>query len=214
MTPVPVAAATFVSRHATHLAAVAIPVAMIVVALVADSIHSRRKRRRAEGRDAAAKPRLHGQASVALRVAAAASIGAAVVHLRVLPDHAAESAWYGAFFAAAALGQIGGAALLVRDVSRRLVALFAAGNAAVIALWLFTRLVAIPLGPASGSTESFGALDVLASTLEAVVAVACACALWPRRAGIRATPARHWDAVTIPVITVATIAFCVTARVG
>jgi hypothetical protein len=205
------AAGSFTSRHATHLAAVAIPVAMIVFGVVADSVHTRRKRR-ANG-DVRPAVRLRGRTSVALRVAAAASIGAAVVHLRVLPDHAAESAWSGAFFAGAALVQISGAALLVRDVSRRFVLLFATGNGAVIGLWLFTRLVSIPLGPSAGSAESFGGLDILASTLEAVVVAACAGALWPRRVA-STVRARRWDAVTIPVITVATVALCATVRVG
>lgn len=204
---------SFASRHGTHVAAVAIPVAMVVLALTADSIKTRRNRRRAStGTTRAAK--LAGRASVALRVAAAASAGAAVVHLRVLPDHAAESAWYGAFFASAAVAQVGGAALLVRAaVSRAFVTMCALGNAAVIGLWLVTRLVTIPLGPDPGSTESFGALDVLASTLETAVVLACAAALWPRRS---AAPlrTRRWDAITIPVITVATVALCATARVG
>lgn len=213
MTSVMAASGSFASRHATHLAAVAIPVAMIVIGLVADSMRTRRSRRRASG-NVRPKRALPGRTSVALRVAAAASVGAAVVHLRVLPDHAAESAWYGAFFATTALAQLGGAALLIRTaVSRRFVALCAAGNAAVVGLWLFTRLGSVPLGPAAGSAESFGALDVLASTLEGVVFGACLRALWPARTGgdLRT---RRWDAVTIPVITVATVALCATARVG
>lgn len=181
-----IAAGSFVSRHATHVAAVAIPVAMIAVGLVADSVHGRRKRRRADGVPRSSV-RIHGRTSVALWVAAAASVGAAAVHLRVLPAHAAESAWYGAFFAGAALAQIVAAAFLVREVSRRLVALVGAGNAAVIGLWLFTRLVSVPIGPAAGSSESFGALDILASSLEVVLVVACAYALLPRRADHGAT---------------------------
>ena len=181
VTTVIAASGSFATRHGTHLVAVAIPVVMIVIGLVADSVNTRRKLRLANGttRTTAALP---GRASVALRVAAAASIGAAAVHLRVLPEHVAESAWYGVFFAAAALAQIGGAALLLRTaVSRRFVALCATGNAAVIALWLFTRVAGVPLGPDAGTTESFGALDVLASTFEAVLVIACAHAMRPRR---------------------------------
>lgn len=181
VTPVFAAAGSFTSQHSTHLVAVAIPVAMVVVGLVADSVHGRRKRRRENG-EARPVRQFAAHASIALRVAALASAGAAVVHLRVLPEHAAESAWYGAFFAAAALAQFGGSALLLRRaVSRRFVGLCAAGNVAVIALWLFTRLVAVPLGPSSGSAETFGALDVLASSFEAIVAAGCVAALWPRR---------------------------------
>jgi len=176
VTSVVVASGSFAARHATHLAAVTIPVAMVVVALAVDSVKSRRKRR------GTTPVKLPGRASIALRVAAVASVGAAVVHLRVLPEHAEESAWYGAFFAAAALAQIGGAALLLRTaVTRRFVALLVMGNAAVVGLWLFTRLVGVPLGPDAGSTESFGALDVIASMFEGVVVAACAGALRPRR---------------------------------
>lgn len=181
-----VAAGSFASRHATHVAAVAIPVAMIVVGLVADSLHGRRKRRRAEG-VLRSSVRIHGRTSVPMWVAAAASVGAAAVHLRVLPEHAAESAWFGAFFAGTALAQIAVAALLVRDVSRSVVTLVCVGNAAVIGLWLFTRLVSVPIGPAAGTSESFGALDILASSLEGLLVVACACALLPHRADRGAT---------------------------
>jgi len=181
------AAGSLASRHGTHLLAVAIPVAMVAIGLVADSVHTHRKRRRDAG-EVRRSVRLDGRASSALRIAALASVGAAAVHLRVLPEHAAESAWYGAFFAAAALGQLGVTALLVRRaVSRRFVALCAMGNVAVIALWLFTRLVAVPLGPSSGSREAFGALDIVASALEAVVAAGCLRALAPRRARERSS---------------------------
>jgi len=205
------ASGSFASRHGPHIAAVAIPVAMVAIGLIADSVRTRRRQRREFPNAPRGRP---GRTSVALRVAAAASIAAAAVHLRVLPDHAAESAWYGAFFAVAAAAQIGAAALLVRAaVSRQFVALCAAGNAAVVGLWLFTRVGSVPLGPDAGTVESFGALDLLASTLEAVVVGACVRALWP--AGMAGdVRGRRWDAITIPVITVATVAVCATARVG
>jgi hypothetical protein len=153
---------------------------MSAVGLTWDSIRIRRRRRRLTG----PPPRL--QMSAALWVAAAASAGAAGIHLRVLPEHAAESAWYGAFFAGAAAAQLAGAAVLVARRSRALVMCVAAGNAAIVALWLVTRLVTIPLGPSAGTVESFGVLDVTAGVLESVIVVAALVAVLRRRSSAAA----------------------------
>ena len=104
---------------------------------------------------------------------AAASAIAAVVHVWVAPEHFAESALYGTFFVATAIaGFLYAAWVLVRP-SRALLLTGAVGNAAIVALWLVTRLVAVPLGPGAGETEPFGALDVLASGAEMVAFLLC-----------------------------------------
>jgi hypothetical protein len=98
-----------------------------------------------------------------------AGAGAAAVHYVVMPTHFAESTLYGAFFLLAATTQLGYSSLLVFRPSRALVAVGMLGNAAMVALWLTTRLVAIPLGPAAGSREGFGGLDILASCFEVAI---------------------------------------------
>ena len=156
-------ASTLLSQHAAHVLAVAIPLVMLAIGLLWDGL-----RRRVVGR---ARVRL--PASPALQLAAAASAVAGVVHAAVLPEHAAESPLYGGFFAAAAFAQFGGAWLLLTRPSRVLVTFVAAGNAAIVVLWLVTRLVEVPLGPAAGTVEPFGSLDITAGLLESLVVVAC-----------------------------------------
>jgi hypothetical protein len=108
---------------------------------------------------------------------AAASVVAAAVHAIVSPEHFAESALYGWFFVATAVAGFGYAAWIVLRPSRWLLLAGIAGNAAIVGLWLFTRLVAVPLGPGAGETEPFGVLDVIASTAELVALAAAAVAM-------------------------------------
>jgi hypothetical protein len=107
-----------------------------------------------------------------LTIAALSCAAAAGVHYVVMPNHFNESALYGAFFLVTATLQVGYSVLLMAKPSRSLLAIGLAANAAIVVLWLMTRLVAIPLGPAAGSRESFGGLDLLASGFEAVFLLA------------------------------------------
>jgi len=109
---------------------------------------------------------------------------AAGIHGAVCPEHFGESALYGSFFLGVAAGQLAFAALVLTRPSRRLLALGLGGNAAVVLLWLLTRTVAIPLGPAAGTTEEIGALDLVASVAEASIVVLC----W---LGLRMQPVRY-----------------------
>lgn len=119
-----------------------------------------------------------------LPLVALSSIAAAGVHYVVMPDHFEESALYGTFFLVAATSQLVYAVYLLVRPSRALLAAGAIGNLAIVALWLMTRLVGIPLGPAAGSTESFGGLDILAAIFELTTAVAALALIrkprWPR----------------------------------
>ncbi|HVA60128.1 MAG TPA: hypothetical protein VNG13_06280 [Mycobacteriales bacterium] len=110
--------------------------------------------------------------AILLTLMAVASAAAAGVHYVVMPAHFREATLYGVFFALAATVQLGYAGLLITRASRPLIVVGVAGNLTIVLLWLLTRTVAIPLGPAAGSTEGFGGLDILASTFEAVAAAA------------------------------------------
>ena len=124
-----------------------------------------------------------------LVVLAEASAVAAVVHVWVAPEHFAESALYGTFFVATGVAGIGFAMLVLARPSRGVLLAGAAGNAALVGLWLVTRLIAVPLGRGAGETEPFGALDVLASSAELIAVVAAALALG--RAAAAGLPARR-----------------------
>jgi acetyl esterase/lipase len=114
-----------------------------------------------------------------LLVAAACSLGGAVVYLAVLPALLQASLAYGLLFAAAGLAQVGlAAALLARPTRRRLVGA-AAVSSAVVAGWVLARTVELPgpnpwlpLDTAAGFTDAIcAALETLATLLLVVAAV-------------------------------------------
>lgn len=111
-----------------------------------------------------------------------ATAGAAAVHASIISEHFGEGVIYGLFFTGLATGQLALAGWIGWRKDLRVVAFLAAGNATTVALWLLTRLVGIPGGPESGRTEAFGALDVVASSLE-LAAVVAAVYLLRRAAG-------------------------------
>jgi hypothetical protein len=83
--------------------------------------------------------------------------------------------------------------LLLARPSRVLLAAGALGNAAIVVLWLVTRTIGIPLGPAAGSVESVGGLDILASGFEIVGLVAAALVLFGRVPLVRTIRPSSWS---------------------
>ena len=165
-----VAAAGASGGHAIHLLVLGVPSAAVFMWLAAASVRRRLKRLRPV-------PALHARA-------AAASLAAAAVHGLVCPEHFREAFVYGLFFLTAAVAQLAWAVLVVVRPGRALLLCGALGNLAMIGLWAFTRVVAVPVGPGSGSTEAVGLPDLLATALELAVVVA-ALAAWRRLAVAR-----------------------------
>jgi hypothetical protein len=109
--------------------------------------------------------------------AAGASVASGAVHLAVIREHFAEAALYGWFFLVLTLLQAGWAVAVVVRPSRIVLTAGAVASLGVVMLWLATRTVGIPLGPAAGETEAFGGLDIAASALELAVALCAATVL-------------------------------------
>lgn len=115
------------------------------------------------------------------RLAGAVSFLAGILHAAAGPSHYAEWWAYGLFFYGAAAAQmvfgiiLGTQGVEARGgwdaVRRRFYVLGIAGNLAIMALWLVTRLVAIPFGPEAGERESIGLLDGISKTVETVLVV-------------------------------------------
>lgn len=110
---------------------------------------------------------------LALGAGVIATAAAGVIHAGVTKRHFDEYWLYGVFFAASALAQLTWAGIALRHPSRLLVELAAAGNAAVIGLWIVTRTVGVPLGPGAGEVEGAGAPDVAATLYQAAAVIAC-----------------------------------------
>lgn len=100
--------------------------------------------------------------------AAACWAGAALVHAAVAPEHFREGTLLGWFFAMLAAGQLFYAWRLLRGPSPLLLAAGPAAAGSLVALWAYSRLVAIPFG--LGAREPVGWADLLAGALELVAA--------------------------------------------
>jgi hypothetical protein len=113
-----------------------------------------------------------------LYAAAALSLLAALIHLWVTPEHFEEWWGYGAFFLMAALAQVLYAPLVLVWPTRVVLLGGIGGNLAIVALYLLTRTVGIPLfGPGAGEVEGVGFVDLCATASEVGIAVALGAAL-------------------------------------
>lgn len=104
-----------------------------------------------------------------------ASVGAAVVHLAVLPTHLREWWLAGVFFGAIAAFQLGWPILVALRPTRGLLVLGLLANTSSIALWTVSRTVGVPAGPHAGIAEPITRVGVLTVVLEVIV---CVTALW------------------------------------
>ena len=129
----------------------------------------------------AAYPLRYTRNDVSLLLLVLGTLVAAVVHAWVAPEHFRESPLYGGFFLATTAAGVGYAVWVLSRPARWLYAAAVAANVAIVALWLTTRLIEVPVGPGAGETEPFGRLDIIASTAE-VLCVVTAIALL-RRSG-------------------------------
>jgi hypothetical protein len=110
-------------------------------------------------------------ASVAAVDLALLSGGAAIIHFTVIGQHLHEFWLLGAFFAAAALAQLAWALLAMVWPSQRVWVAGAVGNALVIAAWIFSRTVGLPLGAEAGQAEPVGFADTLSTAYELLLVV-------------------------------------------
>jgi hypothetical protein len=123
-----------------------------------------------------------------LYTVATLSLLAALIHLWVMPEHFEEWWGYGMFFLVAAIAQVVYVPLLLRWPNQSVFLLGIAGNSAIVLLYLFTRVVGIPLlGPEAGEVEGVGIIDVCATSSEAAIVVALGVLLLWGLAGERTT---------------------------
>jgi hypothetical protein len=100
-----------------------------------------------------------------LRVGVASmSLGAAVIHAAVVPDHQGLPL-HVAFFLVTAAVQSGLAAVVLRSRSGRWLALTAACNAVIAAIWVVSRTTGVPV-EGVGAAEPIGFKDAISTLLE------------------------------------------------
>src|SRR3954449_6869184 len=110
-------------------------------------------------------------------VAAVATAAAAMIHFAVAPEHFQEWWGFGTFFVVCGEVQLGWALSLRARPGATSLAIGLGGSVLLVALWLRSRSVALPVGPEAGVPESVGTADVIAVLLEVVTAAGCAWAL-------------------------------------
>jgi hypothetical protein len=99
------------------------------------------------------------------------SMGAAVIHFVVIPGHWEEYWGQGLFFIVAAIAQLLWAVWILVAPSRLIYLAGAAGNAAIVALWIVTRTAGVPAGPGAGEREAVEFADTLATVFEVLLVV-------------------------------------------
>jgi len=97
---------------------------------------------------------------------AALSLGAAVIHLVMVPQHAQESLRIGLAFAAAGWSQIAFGVVMLARPARRWVQLAVAANLVFVGVWTLSRAVGLPTWTGDGGTEKASSTDVLCVAFE------------------------------------------------
>lgn len=150
-----------------------------------------------------------------LPVAVVSSAAAAGVHAAAGPAHFREGLLVGGFFALAALGQLGWAAVvMLSGPARGLMRAGLVANAAVVVLWLATRTVGLPGGLVA--VEPVGPWDLAATVWELAVVAGVSLVLGSARfadSGTRgvdivrwSAAARAWLLVSVTLMAVLTVA--------
>ena len=109
-----------------------------------------------------------------------------------VPPHLAESWAHGTFFIAIATLQLAWGAWIYARPGRLGFRSGAAVSTAVIAVWIASRTVGVPVGPDQWEAEPVGALDLAATVSEGVIAFLCGAflAAGGDRPAVSALPAR------------------------
>jgi len=103
---------------------------------------------------------------LAARLAAIASLGAAVIHFAVVPTHWKEWIPSGLFFVSIALFQLIWARVLLARTTTTVLVAGIVGNVGAAALWALSRTAGAPLGPHAGEPELVQAAGLCALLLE------------------------------------------------
>jgi hypothetical protein len=140
-----------------------------------------------------------------LSTIALASIAAGAINLAGAVTLGRDSAQNLTFFVAVAAAQLAWGALALARAPRWWLALGAVGNLVVVATWVVSRTVGLPVGEYAGITLPVGFADGLATALEAVVVVGAA-ALLVRGRGPARSPARSPGVAAAAAVVVVALA--------
>lgn len=99
------------------------------------------------------------------------TLGAAAIHFAAVPEHFSLYLPYGIFFVLLGAAQVALAVLLLVAPSRRLYGIALAGTLVVIAIWLTSRTLGMPIGPRPWRPEEMALPDTAATLMESISCV-------------------------------------------
>lgn len=122
----------------------------------------------------------------AVKVVAWLSITAGAIHAIAMLDHFGHWWLYGVFFLVLTYGQVlWGIGVLRKPPSDRSLAIAAAANLAIVAVWVFSRTIGVPIGPDAGRPEAVGTMDVAATLDQILLALYVAIVVRPDLRALR-----------------------------
>ncbi len=142
-------------------------------------------------------PSDHSQ--VTINSAALLTLGAALIHFAVVPEHLQEYLLFGIFFIAVGLAQVALAFRLFTAPSRQLLVAALVSTVALVALWVLSRTTGLPIGPEPWKPEDMGVPDIICIVLEVVSILIFLVLLLPKRRPVVRRLGRM-IAGTIPVV--------------
>ncbi len=105
---------------------------------------------------------------------------AGCIHAAVAPEHFDEAFLHGLFFAVLAPVQLGLAVWIYRrPEDRRALVASTLVNLGVVAVWVVSRTVGVPVGPDAWRPEAVGVVDVVATVDELAIAAYAAAIVRP-----------------------------------
>jgi hypothetical protein len=136
----------------------------------------------------------------------ALSLGAGVIHFAVSGEHFDLGWWHGTFFAVTAWFQLSWAVAITVRPARRVLAVGAAANLAVIATWAMSRIWGVPVGPGAWEPEPVALADALATGLEVgIVVISLAVLLRPALAQQSVRPSLGLAGIGVSGLAVAVV---------
>ncbi|HNM85706.1 MAG: hypothetical protein U0Q20_12560 [Mycobacterium sp.] len=151
--------------------------------------------------------------ALAVRLAALASLGAAVIHCAVAPAHWQEWLPAGLFFVSIAVFQLLWARVVLSRSTPPVLAAAIVINSAALALWVMSRTAGAPFGPQAGVPELVQAADLCALLLQVYVVMGAGWAWYRGRHG-EPIPAFANAAVLLGAMTVVALASTVGVASG
>jgi len=140
-----------------------------------------------------------------LSAIALASLAAGAINIAAAATVGRDSAQNLAFFVVVAAAQLVWGAVALARAPRWWLALGAVGNLVVVATWVVSRTVGLPVGEYAGVTLPVGFADGLATALEALTVVGAVALLVRGRSPAR-SPARSPGATVAAAVVVAALA--------